>query len=247
MSPVKRAFPLPVWLAAFFLLLAVYLTGVWLLTKEAVPAVSMTDISRFFRTGGFYSLMHGLETALFASLLTLALGYPAGCMLAMCKRRTVFVSCLTPFFSLAGIALLYGGRLIHILPQGFISSLITKASGYAAYYQSIAVILIPLMILCACSFAKASDSALARAARCLGASRFRAFLTITFPHALKGILAGFVMVFLPAAGIALVSDQTQGTDAGFALPISAALLLLTAAVIAVCLLILRKARSVSPC
>jgi ABC-type spermidine/putrescine transport system permease subunit I len=128
-----------------------------------------------------------------------------------------------------------------------VSSILSAAGGLAAPCLSIAVILIPLMALCACSFAKASDSALARAARCLGASRLRAFLTFTSPYSLKGILAAFVTVFLPAAGIALVSDQMPGTAAGFVLPISAALLLLTAAVISFCLHILRKARSVSPC
>lgn len=247
MSPVKRAFPLSVWLAVFALLLAAYLTGLWLLTEEAAPAVSLTGFSQLHHAGGLYSLLPGLNTALYATLLSLALGYPAGCILVLWKRRTIFISFLTPVFFLAGITLLYGGRLLPLIPAGFVSSVLSAANGYAASCQSIAIFLIPLTMLCACSFTKAFDSALASAARCLGASRFRAFLTFTFPRTLKGILAGVVTVFLPAAGIALVSDQTSGTAAGFVLPISAALLLMTAAAIAVCLLILKKARSVSPC
>lgn len=247
MRPVRSAFPLPVWLAAFFLLLAAFLAGLWLLSYEAVPAVSLTDISLIFRAGSFNSLLPGIETALYATLLAFALGYPAGCILALWRRRTIFVLFAMPFIFIAGTALLYGGRLIHMLPQGFISSLITKASGYAAYYQSIAVILLPLMILYACSIAKALDPALARAARCLGASRSRAFLTLIFPRILKGVPAGLVTVFLPALGLSHLSNQMPGTAAETAIPISFALLLLTAIVIAIILLILRKARSVSPC
>jgi ABC-type glycerol-3-phosphate transport system permease component len=103
------------------------------------------------------------------------------------------------------------------------------------------------MVLCVCSFAMALDPALARAARCLGASRLRAFLTLTFPRTLKGVIAGFVTVFLSALGLALLFDQAPDKAAEFAVSLACVLLLLTAVSIAICLPILKKARSISPC
>ncbi len=247
MRTMKRAFPLPVWLAAILILLAVNLAGLWFMKEGAVPAVSLADFSLLLYAGGYNNLVPGLETAFYATLLTLALGYPAGCILALWRHRAAFVSCLMPVFFLAGFALLYGGRLISLLPQGFATSFLTAINGYAAPCEAIAVLLLPLMILCTCSFAKALDPALAKAARCLGASRLRAFLTLAFPRTLKGAFAGFITVFLPALGLALASDQAPGTAMEFAIPFIAVLLLLTAIVITICLLILKKARSVSPC
>lgn len=247
MRTMKRAFPLQVWLAAFSLIIAAYLAGLWLLTEEAAPASSFPDFSLLLHKDSISRLLPALESALHATLLTLALGCPVGCILALWRRRTVLISCLMPVLFIAGIALLYGGRLIPLLPQGFVSSLLTAVNGYAAPIQAIAVILLPLMILCTCSFAKSVDPALARAARCLGASRLRSFLTLTFPRTLKGIPAGFVMVFLPALGLTLASDQGPGSAFDFAVPISSVLLIFTAIVITVCQLILKKARSLSPC
>ncbi len=247
MSPIKRAFPPVVWMATFLLLLAVFLPGLWLLWEEAVPAASLPDFSLLLRADSLSSLMPGLETAIYATLLCLALGYPAGCLLALWRRRTAFVSWLMPVFFLGGAALLYGQRMATLLPQGFVSSLLSFINGYIAPYVAIAMVLFPLMVLCTCSFAKALDPALVKAARSLGASRFRAFLTLTFPRTLKGVPAGFILVLLPALGLSIVSGQEPGTTFGFATPVSAALLLLTSIVIAICLLIFKKARSVSPC
>jgi ABC-type spermidine/putrescine transport system permease subunit I len=244
---MKSAFPLPVWLAAFLILPAAYMAGLWLMKEEAVPAVSMNDFLLLFQAGSYNILLPGLETAFHSALLCLALGYPAGCILALWRHRTAFVSCLIPVFFLAGTTLLFGGRLSPLMHKGLTASLLTAVNGYAAPSEAIAVLLMPLMVLCTCSFVKALDPALARAARCLGASRFRAFFTLTLPRTLKGIPAGFATVFLPAAGLALISGHAPESAMEFAIPVSFVLFPLTAAIIAICLLILKKARSVSPC
>jgi ABC-type spermidine/putrescine transport system permease subunit I len=212
-----------------------------------VPAVSLIDFSLLLHAGCYDGLLQVFETALHTALFTLALGYPAGCMLTMWKRKTSFVSCLMPVFFLSGIMFLYGGRLSPLLPQGFAASLLAAVSVHIPPFAAISVILMPLMMLFACSFTKALDPALARTARCLGASWLHAFLTLTFPRALKGVLAGFVTVFLSAAGLALVSDQAAVSANPFSIPFSAMLLLLTALIIMVCLHILKRTRRISPC
>ncbi len=247
MRPVKRAFPRAVWLVAFLLPVAASLPGFWLLWEKALPSASLPDFSPLLHADRFNRLIPGLETALYATLLCLALGYPAGCLLALWRRRTAFVACLMPFSLLGGAALLYGQRLNPHFAQGFLTQLLARIHGYAAPFEAIALILFPLTVLCTCSFAKAVDPALARAARCLGASRLRALVTLTFPRTLKGVPAAFILVFLPALALSLASGQAPGTAFGFAAPSGAVLLLLTLAAIIICLLILRKSRSVSPC
>ena len=52
---------------------------------------------------------------------------------------------------------------------------------------------------------------LLEAAADLGARPFRAFLTITLPLSLPGIVAGCLMVFIPAVGEFVIPDLLGGT------------------------------------
>ena len=46
----------------------------------------------------------------------------------------------------------------------------------------------------------------------LGASQFRAFLTVVVPLALPGIISGGILVFIPALGSFLTPDLLGGKD-----------------------------------
>ncbi len=247
MGTVKRAFPMAVWLGAYLLLLFAFLPGLLLFWTDTVPAAAFPDFSPLFEAGRFSLLAPNLQMALHAALLCLVLGYPIGNLLSFFPYRTAFVSCLMPVFFLGGTALLFGQRLIPLLPYGFIPAFLTAVDGYVSPFAAMSMMLLPLMILCTCSFASAVDPALMRTARGLGASRLRAFLTLAFPCTLKGALAGFLLVFIPALALSLVSGQETDITFGFALAISAAHLLLTLIVMTVCLLVLKNVRRVSPC
>ena len=56
------------------------------------------------------------------------------------------------------------------------------------------------------------DPALLDAARDLGAGPFTAFLTITLPLALQGVVAGSLLVFIPAVGEFVIPDLLGGSD-----------------------------------
>ncbi len=247
MNPVKRAFPVLVWLAGFLLALASILSGLWLLRNAAVEAVSIPDFSTLLQPGSFLLLLPELETALYATLLCLFVGYPSGCLLAAFKHRTAFISVVMPLFSLGGTLILLSEKLIPLVPDAFVPALIFLDAMQLPRYLVISLSLLPLMILCACSFTAAVDPALARAARCLGASRFRAYLTLSFPRVLKGVPAGAVMVFLPALGLSLLTGPEAGSAFDFAVPFLSVLMFLTLAALLVCLLVLNKTRRLSPC
>ena len=56
------------------------------------------------------------------------------------------------------------------------------------------------------------DTSLLEAAADLGARPFAAFLTVTLPLSLPGIVAGCLLVFIPAVGEFVIPDLLGGTD-----------------------------------
>jgi putrescine transport system permease protein len=56
------------------------------------------------------------------------------------------------------------------------------------------------------------DRSLLEAAADLGATPLRAFLTVTLPLSLPGILAGSALVFIPAIGEFVIPDLLGGPD-----------------------------------
>ncbi len=245
MSPTKRAFPFLLWLEAFLILPLLFLPGLFFIGKEGVPVFSVPDFSLLLNAASLNALVPGLEKALTATLLCLLAGYPLGCLLALWRRRSALLALATPLFLLLGAAFIHGRRLIPLFPQGYAPvSLFSSAPSPEA---SIAIALLPLMVLCTAAFVSAVDPTLSRAARCLGASRLRACAACVFPRTLPGAAAGCLTVFLPALGLFAVSEPDLGISSALMLPLSAVLLILTFILITVCHHQLKKARSVSPC
>ena len=244
MSPMRRVFPFPLWLAAYLMILLLFLPGLLLLRQDAAQAASMPDFSLLADRKALGSLAPGWKTALNAAVLCLIIGYPIGCLLALWRRRTVFMAFLMPVLLLGGTALLYGRRLAPLLPRELEPVLLLAEGWLVPPTTAIALVLLPLMMQCTCSFAAAADPALYGAARGLGASRLRAFFTLILPRTLKGALAGFIIVFFPALGLVLVSGQDAPALFSLAVPVCAAFLFITYIVLTLCLLALKKARSV---
>jgi spermidine/putrescine transport system permease protein len=70
----------------------------------------------------------------------------------------------------------------------------------------------PFMILPLYAALERLDRSLIEAALDLGASQFRAFMTVVVPLALPGIVSGAILVFIPALGSFLTPDLLGGTD-----------------------------------
>lgn len=70
--------------------------------------------------------------------------------------------------------------------------------------------LLPLMILTIYNSVEKLDHSLLEASRDLGASPARAFLTVTLPLTLPGIIAGCILVFVPSVGLFFISDLLGG-------------------------------------
>jgi ABC-type spermidine/putrescine transport system permease subunit I len=227
MSRMKRAFPMPIWLAAYLMAALACLGALWFLAPGEVKAFSPADIASLLKldAGRLQSLIPSLETALSISIGCLLIGYPAGYVLGRSRRRTAkMLWLMTPLWLLGGV-LLFAAQWMDLLPQS-IRSFLSPIEYWGLHFPAGQVlILFPLMLLPAATGFLTVDTALTETARDLGASRVRAFLTLTFPRTLPGTIAGFSLVFLLAAGFSLI----EAPDPSFGFIMSAGAVLIALA------------------
>ena len=81
-----------------------------------------------------------------------------------------------------------------------------------AMYIGIVYSYLPFMILPLYSNLEKHDNTLLEAAVDLGATPFRAFMKITLPLSMPGIIAGSMLVFIPAVGEFVIPRLLGGTD-----------------------------------
>ena len=70
--------------------------------------------------------------------------------------------------------------------------------------------LLPFMIFAVYSSAEKLDFSLVEAARDLGASPMKAFLTVSLKLTLPGLLSGVVLTFVPSMGLFFIADILGG-------------------------------------
>lgn len=159
--------------------------------------------------------------ALAATALCLALGYPFAYALTRVspRRRNLFlVLTIIPFWTnslvrtYAVVALLSAGGAVNaaLLALGIIDAPLELLYTPLAVFIGLAYTLLPFMILPLYAAMEKLDPRLLEAARDLGASSARAFLRVTWPLSLPGVVAGSMLVFLPAQCMFYVSDILGG-------------------------------------
>ena len=151
------------------------------------------------------SLLGTLRLGLMVTLLTLLLGYPVAMFVAQSGSRfalfvmavvvlPLFVSVVVRSF---GWMVLFGRQgLINkaLVALGIVEQPVQLLYTPGAVTIGLVHILAPLMILPIASVLRGMDPMLPEAARSLGASRLRVFLTVTLPLSLPGVAAGCVLV-----------------------------------------------------
>lgn len=156
-----------------------------------------------------------------ATLLCLLIGYPYAWITARARtpwRYILLLLVIVPFWTNSLIRT-YAVKLVLATNGGLNSAL--AALGYSGeplqlLYTQFAVVagmvyvLLPFMILPLYAVIEKLDWRLLEAAADLGAGRTQRFLRIALPLTLPGIIAGSLLVFLPALGLFYVSDVLGG-------------------------------------
>jgi spermidine/putrescine transport system permease protein len=166
-------------------------------------------------------LGNSILIATITTILALALGYPAAYAIAKLPRqwRTVaLVMVVLPFWS--NFLIRTYAWIVLLNTQGPVNTLLVKLGVLGApvdlLYNRGAVVVgllyayLPLVILPVYAAIERVDPQLQEAARNLGASKARAFLTVTLPLTLPGAMIGAIFVFVPSMGNFVVPELLGG-------------------------------------
>jgi spermidine/putrescine transport system permease protein len=93
---------------------------------------------------------------------------------------------------------------------GFTTEPLKLLYSYPAVVIGMVYALLPFMIYSVYASAEKLDWGLAEAARNLGASRFRAFITVNLPLTMPGLFSGVVLTFIPSMGLFFIADILGG-------------------------------------
>jgi putrescine transport system permease protein len=166
-----------------------------------------------------YSIM----VAAVSTVLCLMLGYPMAYAIARSTptyRNVFLMLVILPFWTsfllrvYAWIGLLKTDGVINnvLMWVGIIDTPLTMMYTSFAVYIGIVYSYLPFMILPLYSNLEKHDLTLLEAASDLGAGPIRAFARITLPLSVPGIVAGSLLVFIPAVGEYVIPSLLGRTD-----------------------------------
>lgn len=157
----------------------------------------------------------------FATLLCLILGYPFAFIIARAKpqlKSILILFVIIPFWtsslirSYALIAIIKARGLLNslLLMLGLIHHPLPILFTNTAVIIGLVYNLLPFMVIPIITTVERLDEQLLDAARDLGANRFTIFRKIILPLTMPGIIAGSILVFLPAMTLFYISDILGG-------------------------------------
>ncbi len=167
------------------------------------------------------TFVESFKLATLSTLLIILLGYPFGYFMAKLSQKwkgRMMMLLMIPFWT-SSLIRLYGWIIIFrangILDKILMGLGITDAPlkllyTYPAVVVGMIYALLPFMIFSVYSSAEKMDWSLVEAARDLGASRIRAFLTVTLKMTLPGLLSGVILTFVPSMGLFFIADILGG-------------------------------------
>jgi putrescine transport system permease protein len=167
--------------------------------------------------------VQSLVIAAVATCVTLFVGYPFAFAIARAPRRwrpVLILLAIAPFWTsflirvYAWILLLKDGGIINtlLMKLGLLNEPLHIFATNWAVLIGIVYSYLPFMILPIYAALERQDRSLAEAAADLGASPFTVFRRITLPLSLPGVLAGVLIVFIPATGEFVIPDLLGGSD-----------------------------------
>jgi putrescine transport system permease protein len=169
------------------------------------------------------SYLYSLKTAFFSTLICLALGYPMALAIARTSKSTQSVLLLIiilPFwtsfllrvYALEGIIRETGLLNSALLWLGVIHQPLKLMHSSPAVYLGIIYSYLPFMVLPLFATLEKLDRSLLEAAGDLGSPPWRAFLDVTLPLSMPGVIAGSMLVFIPAIGEFVIPTLLGGPD-----------------------------------
>jgi putrescine transport system permease protein len=169
------------------------------------------------------SYIYSIKTAFFSTLICLALGYPMAYAIARTSKSTQSVLLLViilPFwtsfllrvYALEGIIRETGLLNSALLWLGIIHQPLKIMHSTLAVYLGIIYSYLPFMVLPLFATLEKLDFSLNEAAADLGSPPWRTFFDVTLPLSMPGVIAGSMLVFIPAVGEFVIPTLLGGPD-----------------------------------
>jgi len=169
------------------------------------------------------SYFYSLKTAFFSTVVCLALGYPMAYAISRTSKSTqsiLLLIVILPFwtsfllrvYALEGIIRETGLLNTALLWLGIIDHPLQIMRTTFAVYVGIVYSYLPFMVLPLFATLEKLDHSLLEAAGDLGSPPWRAFLDVTLPLSMPGIIAGSMLVFIPAIGEFVIPTLLGGPN-----------------------------------
>ena len=171
----------------------------------------------------FNAYISSIIIAAVSTLITLAVGFPIAYGMARAPaalRPTLLMLVILPFWTsflirvYAWIGILKPEGLLNqfLIWLGVIDTPLLILNTNTAIYIGIVYSYLPFMVLPLYAALEKMDYSLVEAAQDLGCPPIAAFWKITFPLALPGVVAGSMLVFIPAMGEFVIPDLLGGSQ-----------------------------------
>ena len=183
--------------------------------------LTLTNYLHLLSPSVFNMAADSIGLAAIAAILCLLIGYPFAYILAQASPRVqplLLLLVMIPFWTnslirtYALVMMLKADGIINTLFMALhlIDSPLQLMYTPLAVFIGLVYTLLPFMILPLYAALKAVDPRLLEAGRDLGANWFNNFSRITVPLTIPGIIAGTMLVFLPALGMFYIADVLGG-------------------------------------
>ncbi len=228
------------WLALFFLLPFVFVLKISLAqsviaqppytplvehTPDGLSVLATLNNYRAMAMDRLYlvSYLTSLRIAFVSTVFCLLIGYPMAYAIARARGRThlvLLMLVILPFWTsflirvYAWKVLLQGGGLINsiLMALGIVDHPLAMLYTEGAVYVGIVYSYLPFMILPLYAALARLDYSVVEAALDLGCRPWQAFAKVTLPLSAPGILAGSLLVFIPAVGEFVIPELLGGPD-----------------------------------
>jgi putrescine transport system permease protein len=171
----------------------------------------------------FLSYLTSLKIAFVSTLLCLLIGYPIAYAIARARGRAqliLLMLVILPFWTsflirvYAWKVLMQGNGVINgvLMWLGIIDAPIAMLYTEGAVYVGIVYSYLPFMILPLYAALARLDYSTVEAALDLGCRPWQAFYKVTLPLSLPGMIAGSLLVFIPAVGEFVIPELLGGPD-----------------------------------
>jgi spermidine/putrescine transport system permease protein len=190
-------------------------------TWGIAAVLSFRSYGRILEPVYLETFRQSLRLAFISTGLSVLTGYPFGYFMArlgpVWRNRTMLLL-IIPFWT-SSLMRLYGWIIvfrangvldIFLMRLGLTKEPLRLLYTYPAVAVGMVYALLPFMIYPVYVSAEKLDRGLVEAARVLGASRFRAFLSVSLPLTMPGLFSGFILTFIPSMGLYFIADILGG-------------------------------------